>query len=111
MTPTTFFLVSCGIVALVGIPLILRVIPPNRWHGIRTRRTLSNREVWFRVNHFAGWAIVLAAGVSAVLLCFAPEGRRAASLYGVVVFALPLFAAVGASFWYLGTVGESLEER
>jgi len=31
---------------VVAIPLILKIVPPNRFYGFRTARTLSNRELW-----------------------------------------------------------------
>ena len=57
MNSTTPFLISAGILALVSIPLIANLVPPNRFYGFRTPRTLSNERIWYRVNRFAGWAL------------------------------------------------------
>jgi uncharacterized membrane protein len=54
-----------GLAVLLGIPMALGLIPPNRFYGYRTRKTFSSREVWYRANRFCGWAMVI-AGISAV---------------------------------------------
>ena len=48
MSSTTPFLISAGIIALVSIPLIANVVPPNRFYGFRTRRTLGASYIYFR---------------------------------------------------------------
>ena len=53
--------VTCLMFALVGmlfvglsIPLIRNRVPPNRYYGFRTRRTLSDPKIWYEVNHISG---------------------------------------------------------
>ena len=50
---------------LVSILLILRVVPPNRWFGICTPRTLANEAVWYTANRAVGRVLLsaMAAGV------------------------------------------------
>ncbi len=57
-----FFLLPCVVYIALGIPLILNRVPPNRWSGYRTPRTLADETVWYAVNHNVGWGL-LAAGV------------------------------------------------
>jgi uncharacterized membrane protein len=82
----------------VSVPLILRAVPPNRWYGVRTTRTLSSEKLWFRANHFAGWAFLAAAGTTAVVLVLAPEVGPA---YGALVLAVSVGVALFATLAYV----------
>ena len=110
MSVTSIFLIACGVIAAVSIPLILRIVPPNRLYGFRTQQTLSNRELWFRANHFAGWALLIAAGVSAALVSLFPDRLPGDSAFGIAAFLVPLLIAVVVSFIYVrrtnGTVAD-----
>ena len=95
------FLLGCAITASVSIPLIAKLVPPNKVYGFRTPETLSNRELWFDANHFAGWAMLDATLASALLLMFVPEWAQSNPAYDGTAFALPLMIAVAASFAYV----------
>lgn len=95
------FLVPCGIIASASIPLILGLVPPNRVYGFRTRRTLTNRELWFRANRLAGCAFLIASALSAGIFATHPEYASGRSLAGLVVFVVPLVIALAASFAYV----------
>ena len=98
MSASTSFLVACGVIAAVSVPLILGAVPPNRWYGFRTTRTLSNEKLWFRANHFAGWAFLAAAGTTAAVLVLAPE---MASGYGALVLAVSIGIALIVTLAYV----------
>lgn len=53
--------VAAGMAAL-GIPLILKWVPPNHWYGARTPSTLADASIWYPVNQLTGWWLV-AGGV------------------------------------------------
>ena len=91
-------LIACAAIALVSIPLILRVVPPNRIYGFRTPLTLSNRELWFRANRVAGWAFLVAAAASASIFIAVPG---IASTCGALVLVVPAGIALGVSLVYL----------
>ena len=99
------FLVPCGIIAVVSIPLILKLVPPNNAYGFRTQKTLSDPELWFRGNRFAGSALFIASGISAIILLSQPAWASGSSLSGLAVFVLPLAVAVMASLAYVRRVG------
>lgn len=69
---------GAGIPALFfvsGVPLVLAWVPPNRWYGFRTARTLSSPAVWYPVNRTAGFGLMVAGILAALvnlilLLCF-----------------------------------------
>ncbi len=54
-----------GMAIVFGIPMALGLIPPNRFYGYRTRKTLSSVDVWYRANRFSGWALAI-AGIAAL---------------------------------------------
>jgi uncharacterized membrane protein len=90
------FVIS-GVFVVLGIPLAMRKVPPNGWYGIRTPETLSNTEIWYRVNALGGKATI-AAGILSFLILLAlnrfwtgdPAMKR---MVGIVV-PLGLFAVV-----------------
>jgi uncharacterized membrane protein len=98
------FLVPCAIIAVASVPLMLNVVPPNRVYGFRTQQTLTNRELWFRANRFAGCALFIASGTSAAAFAVHPEYALGLSPMGLVVFLVPLIAALVASFAYVRRV-------
>jgi uncharacterized membrane protein len=54
-----------GLAVVFGIPMVLGVVPPNRFYGYRTRKTLSSEAVWYRANRVAGWSLLL-CGIAAL---------------------------------------------
>ncbi len=99
------FLVPSAIIALLNLPLMLNLVPPNSFYGFRTRQTLANREVWFRANRFAGWALFIASVTSAGIFAVHPEYASGHSAIGLFIFVVPLAAALVASFAYLRRIG------
>lgn len=56
----TFFYLSIGSIALIAIsiPLAIQKIKPNRLYGVRTRLTLNNKAIWYKINRIYGlWMI------------------------------------------------------
>ena len=95
-------LVSVGLsgllFALLGIPLILEWIGPNRAYGFRTEKTLSDPSIWYAANRASGWGMSI-AGVLILLGTWVLWARRERSTPGVASWlALGLFAValVGA---------------
>jgi uncharacterized membrane protein len=60
--------------ALIALPLALRKVKPNVVYGFRTRATLADQGLWYRVNARFGWALLVgsALGALAALLLFRP---------------------------------------
>lgn len=96
MAPPYTLLIAPVVLAVLSLPLIFRWAPPNPFYGFRTRRTLADRNLWYRVNFFCGCAVLAASGLSVILLLVLPS-----SPYAVLAFALPLLAALVASSVYL----------
>jgi uncharacterized membrane protein len=96
MTITTQLLAVCGVMAVMAIPLIVGIVPPNRMYGFRTPATLRDRALWYRTNRFAGAAFLLASLVSAaLLLLFTP------AIMPLLALVAPVLGAVVACLIYL----------
>ena len=105
MNSSTLLLIGAGVIALVSIPLILKVVPPNHFYGFRTPSTLSNRTLWYRANVFAGWALLIAAVASIALNVGVSRGALPVVASELFVFVLPLVIAVVACLVYLRRIG------
>ena len=90
---------SAMVIGAISIPLIFKIVPPNGVYGFRTSVTRSNVDIWYSANAFMGWALLASAVVSSAGLARLPESAKRGLL--LVVFMLPLLAAVVASFVYL----------
>ena len=104
MNPDFALLGACALVAVVSVPLILKVVPPNPFYGFRTPGTLSNRSLWYRVNAFAGWALFFASVAAAAWIWSIHEGLLPSMGTNAVALVLPLGIALAASFAYLSSV-------
>ena len=98
MTAQPFFVPSL-LISFLAIPLVLGMMPPNRWYGVRTPQTLADERTWYRSNRFAGCAFLLSGAIYfAVAAAFPTAGRYGSdfALLGLhlCAFALPLAASV-----------------
>jgi uncharacterized membrane protein len=50
----------------LGIPLLQGRIPPNRFYGSRTKKTLSDERIWYAVNRITGRDLII-GGVAVVI--------------------------------------------
>ena len=68
MTPHVLLLLSAVLLILLAVPLWMRMVPPNRFYGVRTRATLGDEQRWYAVNARSGFdllvsGIALLAGI------------------------------------------------
>jgi len=56
-------LLSCAF----GAALLFKALPPNRWFGLRTARTLAAPAVWYRAHRAFGWVFLITGIVVATL--------------------------------------------
>ena len=52
------FFVPTSIILLLALPLVLGLIPPNRFYGVRTTATLADTRCWYAVNRYGGWTLL-----------------------------------------------------
>lgn len=96
------FAIPALILFIVGVPLAIGVIPRNRLYGFRTRRTLADDAVWYPVNRMAGWGIMIATAIYAMVAMAHPYDRDfSVWLLHLAAFAIPLALALIVSGWYL----------
>ncbi len=57
------FFVPSSLFIILAVPLILGLIPRNRFYGVRTSKTLSDDSVWYRTNRVGGWALIVSGGI------------------------------------------------
>jgi SdpI/YfhL protein family len=99
------FAVPALLLAIVALPLVAGMIPRNRLYGFRTKKTLSDDVIWYRVNRFAGVAILVASGVYGAVAILWPYDRAAADNFAIwlrhlAAFAGPLVVGLGLAGWY-----------
>lgn len=52
---------------LAALPLLLQLVPPNRWYGFRLPGTRLNPELWYSVNAVGAKLFISAMVVCAML--------------------------------------------
>jgi uncharacterized membrane protein len=95
----TLIFVATGLaIAAIALPLWAGRVPPNRWYGFRTRKTLKNSQVWYWANAYGGRLMVgsgIITALGALCLRGLPWLTRDASSYEMAC-ALVL---IGTSVW------------
>lgn len=83
----------------LSIPLILRKIPPKRWYGFRTPKTLSSGSVWYQANYVGGKYLLIAGIIELAIFLFVAVLQPADALtYGTFIITVPLAVAIIAWF-------------
>lgn len=59
---------------VLGVPLALKLIPPNRFYGFRTRKAFSSLEAWYRINCATGLALIAAGAVGGLAVLLLSQG-------------------------------------
>ena len=85
--------------AIISVPLILRLVPPNGVYGFRSGGTQSNTDLWYPANAFHGWALLAAAAIGATVIAVLPGTSKRWQLWAA--FVAPVCAAIAASLVYL----------
>ena len=93
--------VASALIALLGVPLILRRVRPNRHYGLATKRTLADPAAWYGVNAFIGWALVASSAATALGLYLMPHPYRLMAGPVLGVFLVPLAIACTVTFAWL----------
>src|SRR6516162_696835 len=68
------FIALPALTLALGIPLILRLVPPNRFYGFRTATSYSSADAWYQLNFATGLALVAAGAVAGLLVLFLSHG-------------------------------------
>jgi len=63
-----FYLIAAAIICISGILLVCKALPPNRWLGVHTARTISDPAAWHRAHRAFGWVFLITGLVATVLI-------------------------------------------
>ena len=102
------FAVIGTVFIVLGIPLKQGAIPPNRFYGFRTRKTLSDREVWYAINRVTGIDMIRVGGLMVVVSLLLLAIRN---WIGPDVMLFILLAVMVISVAYMAIHGISLLKR
>lgn len=94
-----------ALLVILAVPMALGMVPPNRWYGFRTPKTLSSPDIWYAANRASAWFLI-AAGLLAIGLNLAlsrthpdwPPSRLTSGMAGVTVISV-LLAVVASLLW------------
>ncbi len=89
------FAIPAILLFLAAVPLVMGLVPRNRFYGFRTRKALADDRVWYSINRFAGVAIILASLVYAAVAIMWPYSKSASDNFDIWLihltgFVLPL---------------------
>jgi uncharacterized membrane protein len=87
------FAVPALLLFIASAPLLLGLVPRNRFYGVRTRRTLSNDKAWYAMNRLAAAAVMLGSAVYGLVAVLVPYARTAPDNF--LIWGLHLAAFIG----------------
>lgn len=87
-----------GVLAVATVPLILEMVPPNRWYGFRLPGAMTQPQLWYALNRHGGLMMLIAMVVCALLngLVFWIGGELLVKIAGWINGGLILL-----SFWLI----------
>ena len=100
MFSVVFFFIAYIVIGLAALPLAMGVVPPNRYYGFRTPRCLDDSKLWFTVNAVGGQLILVAVGISLILLMMYQGTWLKGFWSQLFLFLIPLGAAIGATLYF-----------
>ncbi len=51
---------------ILSLPLLLKIIPPNRFYGYRSGKSKANEKIWYKTNRLWGMLGVIASIIAFV---------------------------------------------
>ena len=99
--PRQLLLIPALMIGL-SLPMILNLIPRNRYYGLRTAKTLSSEKIWYRANRVSGVYFLIAGFVALLVNLVVPDvvGKTPSSMIGSLRFVgLGLLAVATLASW------------
>jgi hypothetical protein len=60
---------AAALILLTSIPMVLGLVPRNRWYGWRTRRSMNGTEAeWYAINRKGGIVLFCTSAASLLIL-------------------------------------------
>ncbi|HZN08047.1 MAG TPA: SdpI family protein [Pyrinomonadaceae bacterium] len=97
------YLITLGLpilVILLSIPMVMGVVPPNRYYGLRVGKTYASPELWYAGNRIGG-TYILVGGIIALVLAQILVHKDASSGLTLVAVLAPILIAVFASLLHV----------
>ena len=87
---------------ILSIPLILKKVPPNPIYGFRTKKTLSDKQIWYKANYYCGLQLFYVGLIymGFILIEWALKVKNAA-LYNALLLGLLAVVVLVRSLLYL----------
>ena len=63
-----------ALILVLGIPLALKLVPPNRFYGFRKAASFASPEAWYDINFATGLALMAAGIVSGIWALLLSQG-------------------------------------
>lgn len=101
-----FSSIICSLIFVaISIPLVSRSVAPNKFYGIRIDKAFESDALWYDVNEYGGWAMIVAASIillGNILLFFLGKNLKVGAYTGIFVAILlgSLFAASGITSYF-----------
>ena len=99
------FAIPIMLLFIGALPLLVGLIPRNRFYGIRTMKTLSDDRVWYPVNRLAAVTVMIATGIYGLVAAFRPYDKLASDSFSrwglhLAAFVAPLALGLILAVWY-----------
>jgi hypothetical protein len=92
------------ILAGLSVPLVLQKMPPNGFFGLRSRATVNNPKLWYKINAFAGKRLLatgLATALGSIVLYYLSSGVEEYAFSCLGVLLAFLLWTIISSFLYM----------
>ncbi len=70
----TLFVGLPALMLVLGVPLALKLVPPNRFYGYRTATSFASPEAWYQINFATGLALIAAGAASGTFALLLSQG-------------------------------------
>ncbi len=87
------FFIPSVLIALIALPLIFGWIPRQSFYGVRTTKTISDDEVWYPVNRFAGVLMLFSSAIYLIVAWYLPNTTTVTTL-GLGIWMIHLCAFI-----------------
>src|ERR1041385_8844464 len=98
MTSQPFFIPAI-LFFFLAIPLVFELMPQNPFYGVRTPKTLADKDLWYRSNKYIGWALIFSSIFYLAVAAMIPSTTAGTTDFGrwlvhLAAFILPLLLSL-----------------
>ena len=98
------FLIPGIIEIILSVPLIREKVKPNIFYGFRVKKTLSNKETWYKVNKYVGKDMLVAGlilSIGSIGFFIVEMDIITIVIIGLLLLTAPLVMMMVRAFMYL----------